>query len=335
MTISSAHRGGGLSGNGTVFELTPPATPGGAWTETILHKFHGSDGSTPEGRVLLMPTSSGREVLFGTTYQGGPNNAGVAFELSPSNTNDGWTEHIIYAFGAYAGDANPNQGLLSAGGRLFGVSFNGGAHAMGAVFELSPPAAAGGAWTEAIIHSFAGGNDGAFPSSELAIDSAGNVYGATTLGGAVNDGTVYRLHRPVQSGSRWAESVLHAFSGPDGSLPAGRLAVGPGGVLYGTSASGGDFSSGTVFQLAPPPSPGSPWTETVLYSFTGGRDGDEPSDGVLADTQGRLLGPPCMAARIPAVSSSRSCRPRPRGHRGKRSCCIPSGAPMASHRTRG
>jgi uncharacterized repeat protein (TIGR03803 family) len=144
-------------------------------------------------------------------------------------------------------------------------------------------------WIETILYNFAG-TDGAFPSSELIMDREGNLYGTTLLGGANDVGTVYRLTPPTKSGATWTESVLFSFSGPDGNAPFGRLQLdGDDNLIYGTTSGGGASQAGTVFRLTAE-QPGDSWTESVLYSFTGGRDGGSPEAGVILDNQGRLVG---------------------------------------------
>src|SRR4029077_3162536 len=54
--------------------------------------------------------------------------------------------------------------------------------------------------------------------------------------------------------------------------------------LVGTTGFGGTFNAGTIFKLA------STGKESVLYSFTGGADGNQPSSGLIADTKGNLYG---------------------------------------------
>lgn len=282
---------GGASGaNGMVFELTPPGIDGAFWIETIIHQFSGKpDGAVSEGRLVV--TTSG--ALFGTTWAGGTQNLGSIFEAIPPATAGGlWRQKVLYSFGQAPGDGvNPNAALLPAKPGFYGVTSGGGINGKGTVFQLSPPASAGDPWTEKVLYSFKSTNDAAFPSSELVMDKSGNLYGTTTLGGTNSDGAVYRLSPPVKPGDSWTETVLYAFSGPDGSLPAGRLQLNADGSLYGTTAGGGALGSGTVFQLTPPAQGGGSWTETVLYSFSGGSaDGGSPSAGVIADKHGHLYG---------------------------------------------
>jgi uncharacterized repeat protein (TIGR03803 family) len=70
-----------IAGCGIVFELTPPSTPGGVWTETILHSFSGQDGDGATPLAALTLSSNG--VLYGTTSQGGTAGRGTVFSLVP------------------------------------------------------------------------------------------------------------------------------------------------------------------------------------------------------------------------------------------------------------
>jgi uncharacterized repeat protein (TIGR03803 family) len=273
-----------------LFQLSPPATPEGAWTETILKQFHKNpDGAFPECRLIVASTGQ----LFGTTFQGGANNSGTAFTLlPPAVPGDPWKERVIYNFGNFPGDVeNPNAGLLAGEEVYYGVG-SGGASFTGAVFQLTPPSRRGKPWTETILYSFAerGSGDAAFPSGELIRDRQGNLYGVALLGGANDQGAVYELSPPVVKGDPWTEKVIFSFGGTDGTLPSGRLLLDASGKLTGTTDGGGAGQAGTVFQLAPPAAPGAPWTETVLYSFSGGVDGSSPAAGVVMNRQGRFFG---------------------------------------------
>lgn len=147
------------------------------------------------------------------------------------------------------------------------------------------------AQTFSVLHAFTGAGDGSVPSSGLTIDRAGNFYG-TTSSGAAGYGTVFKLSR---AGSGWLLTTLYQFQGgDDGGLPQARVVFGPDGSLYGTTSSGGT-GSGTVFNLKPPTtncrSSSCPWTETVLYRFTGGSDGGQPGYGDLTfDGAGNIYG---------------------------------------------
>jgi uncharacterized repeat protein (TIGR03803 family) len=155
----------------------------------------------------------------------------------------------------------------------------------GTAFILKP--ATGGGWKFGILHSFSGGSDGSYPFAGVILDRAGNVYGTTVGGGAASNGIVFRLKL---GSAGWRETILHTFATVnDGALPDAPSALDQAGNLYGTTQVGGiGFSDGTAFELTPKPK-GS-WTETVLYSFTGGFDGQNPSSGLIFDTAGNMYG---------------------------------------------
>jgi uncharacterized repeat protein (TIGR03803 family) len=266
------------NGCGVVFELAPPATEGGAWTETVLYSFTGAtDGGTPNGALALKGTS-----LYGTTPIGGTSGHGSVFELAPpTKKGHPWTHSLLYSFAAGTDGADPAAGVVfNKSGALFGTTNGGGVSNAGTVFELAPPAVAGGAWTETVLYSFEDGSDGAFPGAGLVFDTKGALYGTAEFGGAANDGTVFQLKPPAETGSPWTFAVLHAFAGTDGANSYGGLVVTTSGVVYGTTLLGGQYGYGTIFELTPPKK-GTTWTETVLYSFSLANDGGNPSAGIL------------------------------------------------------
>src|SRR5205814_1699511 len=109
----------------------------------------------------------------------------------------------------------PYSGLISdASGALYGTTAYGGLYSEGTVFKLTPPANSGGAWTETILYSFGGGNDGVNPYGGLIFDESGALYGTTYFGGgSYYAGTVFKLTPPSTSGGAWTETILHTFSG--------------------------------------------------------------------------------------------------------------------------
>ena len=137
--------------------------------------------------------------------------------------------------------------------------------------------------------------DGAVPQGTLIFDGSGRLYGTTEYGGSSNEpetggGTVFQLTPPSSSGGAWTESVLYAFlSQPgDGYAPRSGVVFGKSGALYGDTVLG-FTGSGTVFQLAPPASPGDSWTESVLYAFSGS-DGNGPFGRVTLSRDGSIYG---------------------------------------------
>ena len=149
---------------------------------------------------------------------------------------------------------------------------------------------------ETVLYTFTGGSDGANPNAGVIFDSSGALYGTTVYGGAFNTGTVYKL---IPQGQRWTRTVLHSFAesppagtaGTDGVNPFAGVIFDSSGALYGTTVFGGNSGNGTVYKLTPPTDGGTLWNETVLYNFTGGADGANPSNGSLIfDSSGALYG---------------------------------------------
>ncbi|MGO9564083.1 MAG: choice-of-anchor tandem repeat GloVer-containing protein [Candidatus Korobacteraceae bacterium] len=174
--------------------------------EAVVYNFTGgSDGGGPQSSLIL--DSAGN--LYGTTYSGGLWGYGTVYELSP-NGNDGWNPAVLYSFTGGADGGNPTYAYLmfDSAGNLYGTAYNGGANGLGVVFELSP---VGASWTETVLHSFAGGADGANPVNGLLMDGSGNLYGKTYAGGNGNNGVVFEL---MPSGVNWTNQVLATLFAP-------------------------------------------------------------------------------------------------------------------------
>jgi uncharacterized repeat protein (TIGR03803 family) len=199
------------------------------------------------------------------------------------------TEKILHTFDLNDG-GEPDGGLIFDGqGNLYGTTFEGGnsGQGRGTVFELSP--ASDGSWTETVLYSFTGGQDGRNPIGRVIFDPQGNLYGTTEYGGVNDFGTVFKL-TPGGSGGTWTGTVLHSFAGStDGANPVGGLVFDSAGNLYGTTPQGGSsFGLGTVFKLKPVE--GGQWKESIIHRFKGGDNGSTPEAGVIFDTSGNLYG---------------------------------------------
>jgi uncharacterized repeat protein (TIGR03803 family) len=294
---------GGSSKWGIVYELVRPVPPETAWTETVIHNFtNGAGGAQPVAGLIFDAAGN----LYGTTVRGSSYRHGIVFELlAPSTAGGKWSEMVLHSFDPASGDGSLPVGelALDGAGNLYGVTDAGGAvqrgHGCanipnlgcGAVFQLSPPAAPGGAWTETILHSFNNGQ-GAYPEGGAILDANGVLYGTTYGGGLHGEGVIYRLTPPAAAGGAWNYRVLHAFTaGPDGASPRGALVLHGSGVLYGTTTRGGAYGGGTVFELVSPAVAGGAWTENVIYSFGSatGDDGD-PSASVIFGSAGNIFG---------------------------------------------
>jgi uncharacterized repeat protein (TIGR03803 family) len=299
-------------GCGTVFELSPNGS--GGWTETLLYIFGtnggASDGEQPEGLIfdksgnLYGPTGSGGNTLCDHDQD---QSCGTVFELAP-NGSGGWTETIIYSFPS-GGAFEPNPGLIfDQSGNLYGTTSQGGAGGCmgsggcGTVFELSPNG--GGTWTATLLYQFVEDSGGQIPLAGVIFDQSGNLYGTAAVGGAAGVGTVFELS-PNGSGG-WTEAALYSFQdGSDGAFPDAGLIFDQSRNLYSTTGDGGGSTNcpggcGTAFELSPNGS-GS-WTETILYSFQGGKDGSAPN-GMIFDQSGHLYGTTSIGGGTGCVNS--------------------------------
>jgi uncharacterized repeat protein (TIGR03803 family) len=266
-TLYGTTQSGGKNDLGTVFAIAPTGT------ETVLYNFTGqcngscSDGAYPEAVLLDVDGT-----LYGTTEEGGTNNYGTVFTITPSGT-----ETVLYSFkgGAMKDGQFPQAGLINVKGTLYGTTYLGGPKQHGTVFAVTP------AGTETVLHRFAPrSGDGANPAAVL-IDLKGELYGTTFDGGANNYGTVFAI---APSGK---ETVLHSFgsSGGDGEEPEYAGLVNVEGTLYGTTARGGGSNGGgTLFKITPS------GKETVLYNFPRGSGSAYQPEAGLINVDGKFYG---------------------------------------------
>ena len=273
--------GMGMNNQGTVYQLN--RTDANWVLRTVA-----SGLDFPESPVVFGPhgylyfTTTGSQCFSGYFYCGG------VYSLQPAcnNSNCRWLLSSLYQFGGGSDGANPSWGapVFDQAGNLYGTTFGGGASGDGVVFKLTPPVDGGnGQWTEDPIYSFTDGSDGEGPNGVI-FDSAGHLYGTTSLGGAYDDGTVFELS---PSGSGWVLQTLHTLQGQnDGQLPVSGLIFDQFGNLYGTTAEGGAAGGGTIFELKPT---GVNWTFRVLYSLPGDCNCG-PRGSLAMDTAGNLYG---------------------------------------------
>jgi uncharacterized repeat protein (TIGR03803 family) len=211
------------------------------------------------------------------------------------------TFSVLHNFTGGADGKSPLAGLtMDAGGNLYGTT-NIGGRGVGTVFKLSYK---GSGWIFTPLYAFEGVTDGANPFTGVVIASNGILYGATQYGGVQSCdpiyggcGTIYSLTPAAHISGRllapWDETVVYRFiGGRSGQYPSGFV-FDQSGDIYGTAAQGGDAgcppigSCGTLFELTP--SDGGLWTESTIYTFTGGDDGGTPA-GVIFDGSGNLYG---------------------------------------------
>jgi uncharacterized repeat protein (TIGR03803 family) len=241
---------GGSSSNGTAFKITSTGT------FTTLHTFCSSctDGSSPEGDLIQATDGN----LYGTTSQGGVNDGGTIFRLTPSGAFT-----ILYSFCSLANckdGATPYGSLLqSADGNLYGTTTTGGVTDNGTAFQLTP---SGQLTTLYSFCSLANCVDGQYPFGKLVEGSDGNFYGTTELGGAKTNGNICAtgcgtLFQLTPAGSL---STVYNFCSTancaDGAQPFAGLIQASNGLFYGTNSAGGACTilfngCGTVFSWSP------------------------------------------------------------------------------------
>jgi uncharacterized repeat protein (TIGR03803 family) len=256
--------GGGTYGTGTAYQLSPPVKGSTTWTKTVLYSFQpwGSTGHTPSSELTI--DSSGN--LYGVTWSGGDGrcHCGVLYELiHPATSGAPWTHLVLHAFTNTNNDGRlPNAPVVLSSNTIYGVTQQGGLYDSGIVYRLIPGKNGG---TYSVIYSFGANNDASGPNGPLLLDSAGSLYGVTSLGGAFNAGAVYKL---AQNGGSWTESILFSFGGGSGSsgiTPVGNLLFDSPGNLYGVTEFGGTSQLGVAYELSPA---SSSWTQNILFNFS-------------------------------------------------------------------
>ena len=290
--LYGAARGGGAYGVGTIFELSPPSQAGGAWTKTTIYNFlsWGTTGYIPSSGLIR--DSGG--ALYGTTYVGGDSRCmcGVLYKLIPPAQQGGaWTQQVLHAFTSAGTDGRlPNASIvINSHGTIYGVTQQGGTWDSGVLYQVKP--GTGGTFTETVLYSFGSNQDASTPNGPLVLDSTGNLYGVTSLGGAFNQGAVYKFIPPTKAGGKGTESILFSFGGgtlSSGITPVGDIVFDIAGNLYGvTNAGGNGVSDGVVYQLQPATGA---WIENVLFDFNGAT-GRNPAAGLTFNpANGSLYG---------------------------------------------
>ncbi len=233
-----------LGACGVVFKLTNSK---GNWTVSVLHAFAGgfsnnyppSDGANPYGGVVLDAQGN----VYGATTSGGYGigcayGCGIIYQMTPSGS--GWTENILMGFcNPYSclDGINPTGIAIDNSGNLYTASDS-------AAVEMKK----NGAFFEDVLNPYVG----SYPTGNLIMDSAGNLYGTSVFGGAYGYGSVFEL---TPSSPYWTYTSLHDFTGgSDGGEPYGALLLDSKGNLYGTASMGGSGGScsggcGVVFEI--------------------------------------------------------------------------------------
>jgi uncharacterized repeat protein (TIGR03803 family) len=312
---------GGINNAGTVFELSPPASAGGSWTETVLYIFpgDGSLGDWPEGNLVFDAQGN----LYGTTSIGGSVSTlpcylgcGVFFQLlAPVTPGGAWTMGANHSFGTTAGDGmQPTNSVIYRNGAIYGITQSGGSGSCqdgcGTIYEF---VVSNNQFTEQILYSFEPTDNAWASFGGVIFDPKGNIYGTTRQGGNLCAASIYATCGTVfelsPAGAGWTFSTLYLFTGGlDGGNPYDTLLRDGSGNLYGTANVGGwnnrnSRNNGTVFKLSPPTAPGGTWTETTLHDFMGPANGDGASPYAgLIEVHNTLFGTATLGEDVFAIA---------------------------------
>lgn len=246
--------------SGNVDTLTIPADAANFTMPTAV-----ANGSAYDVTVKAHPTAVQCNVISGAGTTDGANVTTISVSCEPGS------EAVLYSFVGPPGDGdNPGVLIQASDGNLYGATDQGGeanspSYGCGIVFKMAPSGTITPSGTETVLYSFLGGSDGCGPSS-LIQASDGNLYGTTTSGGKVGPsyytcGTAFKM---TLSGT---ETILYSFAGgtTDGCVPSSLIQASDGN-FYGVAEAGGANDDGAVFKITPS------GTETILYSFAGGRN---------------------------------------------------------------
>jgi uncharacterized repeat protein (TIGR03803 family) len=268
-TLCGAAATGGAFSAGTIYCLAPDTgNLSDQWD------FGGVAGASPAGPILKRA-----DYIYGTTTRGGAQqcDCGVVYRVTLLRGR----EEILTTFLGGSDGAYPSDGVAFSHGQLYGTTLSGGQAGCGAprcgtLFNIDLPPSR--SFHRGVVHRFGGGPDGAGPGGPL-LDIGGQLIGATSFGGAANQGVFYSVD-PATA----AYAALQDFTADEGTRPSGPLSFHRGNALanatltiYGSTEFGGAHGRGDVYAYAT--NGGS--RLTVLYSFKGGVDGAEPLGGLI------------------------------------------------------
>lgn len=195
------------------------------------------------------------------------------------------TTKLVYSFaGNGDGEYTDTELVMDSAGNLYGTSVQGGIFGGGTVFQVTPSG------VHTVLYDFTGGADGGEPYKGVTLDAQGNLYGtAVTGGGGSCEGGCGVVFKLTNSGGTWTQSVIHTFTGSDGSGPGSPVAIDKHGNVYGTTPTGGANGVGVVYQLRSDATGN--WKLRVIHTFTGGSDGSGGSASrLLIGPAGNLYG---------------------------------------------
>ena len=255
-TTNEGGSGCGNQGCGTIFAITSHKT-----ITTLFPFMEAAQGAYPSGHLLALDGA-----LYGTTQGGGSQGSDTIFSLTPQGAHD-----ILHNFSDGHDGSAPLAGVIAFRDTVYGTTANGGQYGLGTVFSLTPSRVE----TPLFIFGEGTGESGLIPAAGLT--RLGDLFygtteygGSSTMGcGGIGCGVAYSIT------AKGVQTVLHSFGhGTDGAYPLSGL-TDLGGLLYGTTSTGGSANAGAVFSLSPA------GEEKLVYSFAGGADGANPAAGLL------------------------------------------------------
>lgn len=270
--IYFASSGGGANSRGFIGKMTLDGTLGTVYS----FKTDQSDGSTPYAGVIQATDGN----LYGTTFLGGDDGAGVVFKLSLTGQYT-----LLHSFGENTKSASlPYSGVVQApDGNLYGTTSRGGLNDNGTIYRISTTG------DFSVIHDF-DGDDGSTPQGRLIIGADGQIYGTTMIGGSADRGTIYRISTAGVFESLYSFPRLSAFTAgvatnATGANPRAGLLLASDGNYYGTAFQGGPTGHGTVYRMTPA------GAVSVVHAFVGPLSaGVRPLASVSQDAAGNLYG---------------------------------------------
>ncbi len=251
---------------GGMFKLTP------AGKETVPYSFVFNNGY-PQGSHAFGGLTLGTDGNFyGTTTDGGANNLGTVFKITPAGTLS-----VLYSFANGSDGSQPSAPPVQGNdGNFYGTTTQcevgpGCAGGTGTIYKITPT----GTFTP--LYQF-DGTHGQTPLAPLVLGNDGNFYGTAEYGGTGNAGVLFRI---TPAGKY---TLLHSFDNTHGGTPLAPLALATDGNFYGTAVGGGTHGTGVVFRMAPS------GAVTVLHNINGTTDGGNPYAGLVQASDGNFYG---------------------------------------------